>query len=92
MLFDFKRLPGGEILNAGTTYASTGTDWLVAASPPPVPSGSGLNYALLRAAGSPGSEPIGGDHAEPGAALRGWITAPMRPYDAVSPGKARTSV
>ena len=33
--------------------------------------------------GSPGSEPIGGDRAEPGAELRGWITVHRRPFNLV---------
>jgi Cdc6-like AAA superfamily ATPase/tetratricopeptide (TPR) repeat protein len=38
-----------------------------------------LDYALLRLAGVPGQEPVGGERAEPGAPPRGWITVQSAP-------------
>ena len=84
LLFDFKRLANGEIINPGTVWRPRERDWLVAASRSSATERSdALDYVLLRIAGSPGSEPIGGDTAEPGAAQRGWITVPRRPFDFV---------
>jgi hypothetical protein len=84
LLFDFKRLANGVTINPGTAWLPREKDWLVAASgTAPTEGRDGLDYALLRIAGSPGTEPIGGDTAEPGAAARGWITVPRRPFDLV---------
>jgi hypothetical protein len=92
LLFDFKQLPNGETVNPGTVCFTRERQGLVAASPAEPDAGGttgtdALDYALLRVAGSPGSEPIGGDRAEPGAPQRGWITVPRRPFDVV-PGSA----
>jgi hypothetical protein len=82
LLFDYRRLPDGVTVSPGTTYRLSERRWLVDASPhasgdeTPEPSSvtaASLDYALLRVAGAPGSEPVGGDRAEPGAAARGWI-------------------
>jgi Trypsin-like peptidase domain/Effector-associated domain 1 len=82
LLFDFRRLAGGGTINPGTICLPQEKDWLVAASPSMSTAGeNALDYALLRAAGSPGNEPIRGDNAEPGAPQRGWITVPRRPFD-----------
>jgi tetratricopeptide (TPR) repeat protein len=82
--FDFKSLANGETINPGNVCLIRERDWLVDASPfGPIAGEDALDYALLRAEGSPGSEPIGGDRAEPGAAPRGWITVPTRPFDLV---------
>lgn len=92
LLFDFKKLPNGGTVNPGTVCFTRERQGLVAASPAEPDAGGmagtdALDYALLRVAGSPGSEPIGGDRAEPGAPQRGWITVPRRPFDVV-PGSA----
>lgn len=89
--FDYKILPDGTTLNPGVEYTLVDADWLVASSPfdavtsPAEAAGvsdpGSLDYALLRVAGMPGNEPIGGDRAEIGAPQRGWIQAPRRPYD-----------
>ena len=84
LLFDFKSLANGETINPGTVCLIRERDWLVDASPFGAIAGEdALDYALLKVEGSPGSEPIGGDRAEPGAAPRGWITVPRRPFDLV---------
>jgi hypothetical protein len=44
-----------------------------------------LNYALLRLALAVGSEPIGGDRAEPNAPPRGWVNIPPEPIS-LTPG------
>jgi hypothetical protein len=87
--FDYARLINGTTANPGTVCQLRPKDWLAAASPSgPVTDADAvapdaLDYALLRVEGSPGSEPIGGDSAEPGAEPRGWITVPRRPFDLV---------
>jgi hypothetical protein len=60
-------------------------DWLVASNEYTSPA-EGLGYALLRIAGSPGAQPIGGARAESSERLRQWIELPaaatvLRPDD-----------
>jgi hypothetical protein len=67
-------------VHAGTVYPLA-PDWLVDHSPaetsgPPAAPGADrgdLGFALLRVAGAPGDQPIGGERAEPYAERRGWI-------------------
>jgi hypothetical protein len=73
--FDYKRTGQGTV-NPGALYRLAERDWLVAYSP-----SEDLDYALLRLAGAPGIEPIGGDRAEPTAETRGWIELSRRPVD-----------
>ena len=88
--FDYRRLSDGTTVNPGALYSLVEPDWLVSLSPagPSSPLANAgvsdptsLDYALVRVAGAPGNEPIGGDRAEPGAEPRGWIEIPKRPYD-----------
>jgi cellulose synthase operon protein C len=84
LLFDYKLLESGGIINSGTICRIRRKDWIAAARPSgPEADPDALDYALLRVEGSPGSEPIGGDRAEPGAEPRGWITVPGRPFGVV---------
>lgn len=80
--FDFRTLPNGQVVHHGTLY-SLRSDWLVSFSPLSG-GGVGLGYALLRVEGTPGSDPVGGDAAEPGAMRRGWMVPPRRTYDALA--------
>ena len=86
--FDYKRLADGATLNPGKEYRLA-ADWLVDCSPfSPIdlqpepksglPQPDQLDYALLRTAGSPGSDKIGAA-ADPSAPARGAITIPAAP-------------
>jgi hypothetical protein len=77
--FDYKRMANGVEVNPGTLYRLD-TDWLAGYSDYSAGNDAnessvadGLDFALLRLAGSPGAEPIGGDRAEPDSAPRGWM-------------------
>jgi hypothetical protein len=76
--FDYRTL-GGRILFEGTVFGAA-REWLVNWSSP-----ADLDYALLRASSSPGTQPIGGSKAESYAAFRRWIVmdapAPARPRE-----------
>jgi hypothetical protein len=74
--FDFTLSPDGETLSAGTIYRLAEQDWLLAWS-------SALDYVLLRLAGAPGVEPVGGDRAEAFAPRRGWIDVADRSLELV---------
>ncbi|GAB1543382.1 hypothetical protein NUACC21_60560 [Scytonema sp. NUACC21] len=85
--FDYKQLPDGKIINAGTEYRLE-EDWLIDKSPyseNELPTTDELDYALLRVAGiyndkGPGEEPIG-KNPEQNAPKRGWIQLPKEPYE-----------
>ena len=82
--FDYKLPANGETISPGTVCRIARKDWIAAACPSgPEADLRALDYAILRVEGSPGSEPIGGDRAEPGAEPRGWITVPGRPFGLV---------
>ena len=84
LLFDYKLPANGETINPGTVCRIARKDGIAATSPSEPQADLGaLDYAILRVEGSPGSEPIGGDRAEPGAEPRGWITVPSRPFGLV---------
>jgi hypothetical protein len=77
--FDYKRMENGVEVNPGTLYRLD-TDWLAGYSVYSAGNDANessladrLDFALLRLAGSPGAEPIGGDRAEPDSAPRGWM-------------------
>jgi hypothetical protein len=83
--FDYKRAVTGDEVNAGQVF-QLADDWLIDHSPPSevdhqpeprsgVPDAGELDYALLRAAGGPGRQPVG-ERAEPGAPPRGWLKIP----------------
>jgi hypothetical protein len=77
--FDYKRMENGVEVNPGTLYRLD-TDWLAGYSVYSAGNDANessladrLDFALMRLAGSPGAEPIGGDRAEPDSAPRGWM-------------------
>jgi hypothetical protein len=72
--FDYREAYGGELVTRGTTF-QLARDWLVA-SDALVSSSEGLGYALLRVAGAPGAQPVGGWQAESSERLRQWINSP----------------
>jgi hypothetical protein len=72
LIFDFKQLDNGEVLNRGNSFRLA-RQWLVAAGPADsVPDDEGPDYALLRVEGEPGRRPIGWPRTEPGGITRGW--------------------
>lgn len=86
--FDYKKLPGGKMINQGSEF-QLAEDWQIDDSPmspfdekPPNQKGGDplpdqLDYALVRLAGEPGNGKIGkmnGD--EDKAPIRGWILLP----------------
>ena len=79
--FDYKDDGAGRIVTEGTVF-QLARDWLVTRSHeyPQVffdrsePLNAG--FALLRLAGSPGAQPIGGERSESQAQLRRWIEVP----------------
>lgn len=90
--FDYKML-GQQILNQGIVYRLLAEDWCIDASEYSpidleqepgnnVPRPDQLDYALLRVAGTPGSDPIGGpDTPDPQAPIRGFIEPPIDEHD-----------
>lgn len=75
--FDYKQFSNGTTVSPGTVFRLVQTNWLYDYDLPPGASGNaGLDYALLRLEGLPGTEPVGGEKAEPGAPARGWISFP----------------
>jgi hypothetical protein len=91
--FDYKAV-GGQVIQEGTAVRFDAGGWLVDDSPmSPVdiqpeprtaePGADQLDYALVRVATAPGSEPIGkGDDQSP---LRGWVAMSRQPA-APAPG------
>jgi tetratricopeptide (TPR) repeat protein len=86
--FDFKSLEGKQTIYEGTVYRLA-ADWLVdyskysqvdvqAKPESEEPRVDELDYALLRVAGAPGKEPVGGKRAESDASRRGWIEMPAQ--------------
>lgn len=70
--FDFKMAADGVTLRLGETYRlATTTTWLLDGSPP-----GQLDYALVRLAGSPGQQPVGGQQ---GAPPRDWLRPTAHP-------------
>ncbi len=88
--FDFKVGDDGVSVRTGTVHRLAG-GWLVDHSPYSArdfevdpatePGGDELDYALLRLDAEPGTEPVGGDTADPRPAERGWIELPCDRYD-----------
>src|SRR5262249_27889106 len=72
--FDYREAYAGELVTRGTTFRLA-PDWLVAGGAFVAPSG-GLGYALVRVAGAPGAQPVGGSRAESSERLRQWISSP----------------
>jgi Trypsin-like peptidase domain/Effector-associated domain 1 len=97
--FDYALMADGITPNPGTVHQLAGPAWLVdhseyspidtQADPRgAVPDSDQLDYALLRVAGSPGDEPVGGsDNENPNAPPRGWIGLPAETH-AFVPGTA----
>lgn len=87
--FDYKHAPDGVTVKAGTTY-SLAADWLVdharysdldmEAHPQTDPSADELDYALLKVAGTPGKDPVGGPTTDPNPVPRGWVK-PQKQHD-----------
>jgi V8-like Glu-specific endopeptidase len=88
--FDYKVLGDGLSVNAGKAYALA-ADWLIDHSvysqhdfevrPAAEPRPDELDYALLRIAGRPGDDPVGGDTPDPQPTPRRWIEAPAQAHD-----------
>jgi hypothetical protein len=78
--FDYKRLAGRTVINAGAEHRLAQGEWLVDAAVYAAdyenPGRDELDYALLRLADAPGRMPVGG-WTEPGAEPRGWIDLPL---------------
>jgi hypothetical protein len=79
--FDYREGYEGKLVTRGSPF-QLADDWIVAhdirGSTP-----EGLGYALVRVAGSPGAQPIGGSRAESSERLRQWFRlpdAPMLPH------------
>ena len=79
--FDYKRMADGVEISPGIMYRLD-SDWLEDHSPysamdagysSAAPANEPLDFALVRIAGAPGVEPVGGDRAEPDSAPRGWM-------------------
>jgi hypothetical protein len=91
--FDYKQLKDGNVLNPGVEYQLDAEQWLIDASPYSVvdsqpathqqamPADDELDYALLRVAGTPGKDAVGGSAGDPQAQRRGWIEASPTPHD-----------
>jgi hypothetical protein len=87
VLFDYLLLADGVTPHSGSSYGLAESDWLVdyAEYSPldrridrgAVPQADQLDYALLRLAGAPGEQPVGGAaNLYPHAGPRGWIRLP----------------
>jgi len=64
--FDYKMAADGTTLRLGEQYrVADSSEWLVASSLP-----GALDYALVRVAGAPGKQPVGGQQNAP---TRGWL-------------------
>jgi V8-like Glu-specific endopeptidase len=72
--FDYREAYGGDLVAGGTVFGLA-DEWLVATNEY-MSVDSGLGYALLRIAGSPGAQPVGGAGALSSDRLRGWIEFP----------------
>ena len=81
--FDYRRLADGTTMERGTEFRLAG-DWLVAWQPPSevddmidpgdrLPAPDELDFALLRVAGAPGTQPIGRADGLSEVPNRGWI-------------------
>ena len=68
IVFDEWRL-GGKVVRTGTRFGLRDPDWRAVVN-------LEYKFALLHLDGAPGSEPVGGERAEPDAPKRGWIEAP----------------
>lgn len=84
--FDYMMVEN-SVVNAGTLYGLA-HDWLVDYSPYSqadlepnngLPNFDELDYVLMRLAGEPGREPVGGGRVERDAVERGWIEVQARP-------------
>jgi hypothetical protein len=69
--FDYREAQDGNLATTGTVFRLA-EDWLVARDPY-VSLSAGLGYALLRVAGSPGAQPVGGGRGT-SRRLRQWLT------------------
>lgn len=69
--FDYKMGVDGETLRSGQTF-HLDADWLMDSSPE-----AALDYALLRVAGNPGQQSVGG---QAGAPTRGWLKPEAREF------------
>ncbi len=96
--FDFKVLPGGKVLNSGTSFALVEgevEDWLIDESPDSaaddlgeLPEAEELDYALVRLASSPGTGYLGGaEKADRDAPKRGFVEIPEAKPE-LAPGQA----
>ena len=88
--FDHKASPDGRVLHRGTLFRLASQDWLVdylphseAGETDQEPSTHDLDFALLRLAGYPGDEPVGGAATSSGAPGRGWIEIPPDPPELI---------
>lgn len=71
--FDYKMALDGVTLRPGQTYHLADTSgWLLDSSPP-----GQLDYALVRLAGTPGHQAVGG---QPQAPMRGWLSPVAHPF------------
>jgi hypothetical protein len=78
MRFDYKTTAAGVELNPGKEYRLlTGSNWLVANS-----TAENLDYALLRTAGAPGNDTVGGQE---GAPQRSWLRPVGHPFEIGEP-------
>lgn len=86
--FDYAKRPGGAAVSEGVVFRLA-DEWLVAharyskadragAAPDALPAADELDFALVRVAGSPGEQPVGGAGG-PGAAKRGYVRLPAAP-------------
>jgi len=86
--FDYKRM-ANEIVNPGTTFELSASDWLIDASPlsmadriqdgSALPAPDELDYAIVRLDGTPGNDPVGAK-AAPNSPPRGWISVSEKPF------------
>lgn len=89
--FDSKTTADGVSINPGKVYPLVERDWIVDSSPlspsdvlaNPIsdPNDDELDYALLRVAGSPGQDPVGGNTRDSNSTRRGFIELPRYPHD-----------
>lgn len=71
--FDYKMAPDGVTLRPGQTFRlADATAWLIDGSPP-----GQLDYALVRVAGAPGQQAVGGQSNAP---ARGWLAPVAHPF------------
>jgi V8-like Glu-specific endopeptidase len=76
--FDYKMAADGVTLRPGITYGvESTTNWLVDNSPP-----GQLDYALVRLAGNPGQQPVGGQQNSP---VRGWLLPTAHQFEVGEP-------